>query len=476
MKRINIKKLIYRRKTGNIIIFVASMVLIYLIASIYFTKHFFFNTVINGVDVSLKPHDKAKDIICSYIIDYKLQLIERKGEIEEILGQDIGMQYNERNSISGIYQIQKGFKWLGSLFREQKYYLKDLYVYDYEFLENRISALNCLNTVIIEPKNVSFKYLEGSYETIEEVYGNKINKDKLIESIKVSLLKGENKLDLNESLCYENPRYTLAAEKTPITMSLLNKYISTIITYKFGKNNVKLDGSIINQWLTVNENLDVKINKEAVMEYVIALGKKYDTVGVTRGFKTSLGKKVEVKGGLYGWKIDCAAETKALIENIKRGDILEKEPVYSQKAFSRDGDEIGNTYVEINITRQRLWFYKNGRLIAQGAVVTGNPNRGNATKVGTFMLNYKQKDAVLKGADYEAEVTYWMPFFGNMGIHDASWRYSFGGEIYKRNGTHGCVNTPIYLAKKIFDNIEDGTPIISYEESSERVSQNYFEK
>jgi lipoprotein-anchoring transpeptidase ErfK/SrfK len=80
------------------------------------------------------------------------------------------------------------------------------------------------------------------------------------------------------------------------------------------------------------------------------------------------------------------------------------------------------------------------------------------------MLNYKQKGPTLRGPGYEAEVTYWMPFNGNIGIHDASWRYSYGGNIYRRNGTHGCVNVPKYLAKRIFENIEEGTPVICYEE------------
>jgi lipoprotein-anchoring transpeptidase ErfK/SrfK len=61
-------------------------------------------------------------------------------------------------------------------------------------------------------------------------------------------------------------------------------------------------------------------------------------------------------------------------------------------------------------------------------------------------------------------VTYWMPFYGNIGVHDASWRHSFGGEIYKRVGSHGCVNAPLYLAKIIFEQISEGTPFISYEE------------
>ncbi|MDF2612062.1 MAG: hypothetical protein K0R92_3536, partial [Lachnospiraceae bacterium] len=235
-------------------------------------------------------------------------------------------------------------------------------------------------------------------------------------------------------------------------------------TYIFRSENEILDKNIINQWLSVDENLDVVIDENLVKEYVQGLGKKYDTVGVARKIKTSTNKMVEVKGGFYGWKINRDAEAKALIDNIKLGEVLEKEPIYTQKALSRDENDIGNTYVEINITRQHLWFYKDGKLMTQGAIVTGTPNKRNSTKVGVYMLNYKEKGTTLIGHNYETEVTYWMPFNGNIGIHDASWRYSFGSDIYKRNGSHGCVNVPLYLAKRIFDNIEDGTPIICYEE------------
>lgn len=464
MKNINIERFFKSKSTGNIIILIASILLLYLLISVYFTKHFFFNTVVNGADVSLKSYDAAEHIIRSYIKDYKLQLVERNGEVEAIIGQNIGMEYNEKNSVSKIYHRKNPFKWIISLLKDQKYYVNDLFIYNKDNLENKINQLNCLNKAIIESQNVSFKYSNGSYEVIGEVYGNKINKDKLNEAIKMSILEGEKKLDLNEKSCYENPKYTLSSDKTSKTKNLLNKYVSTKITYIFGNENEILGGNIINKWLSVDENLEAVINEKAVKEYVQGLSKKYDTVGIARNFKTSTGKIVEVKGGLYGWKINSSAETKALLENVKLGEVLKKEPIYLQKALPRDEDEIGNTYVEINITRQHLWFYKEGKLITQGDIVTGNPNRGASTVVGTYMLNYKQNGATLSGPNYEAEVTYWMPFYGNIGIHDASWRYSFGGEIYKRNGSHGCVNAPLYLAKIIFDNIEDGTPIISYEE------------
>ncbi|MDR3598187.1 peptidoglycan binding domain-containing protein [Clostridium sp.] len=464
MKTINIKELLKSEAIGKNIILIASSVLIYLLVSLYFTNHYFFNTVINGVNVSLKAHDDANNIIRSYIKDYGLQLIERDGEIEEIRGQDIGMQYNEKNSISKVYKIQSSFKWISSLLKEQEYYVDDLFFYNKNNLENKINQLNCLNKNIIEPKNVSFKYSNGSYEAVKEVYGNKIYTDKLNEAIKKSILEGKEKLYLDVNLCYENPKYTLSSDKTIETKNLLNKYVSTRINYIFGSQNEILDESIINQWLSVDDKLEVVINEKAVNEYVRGLSKKYDTVGIARKIKSSTNKLVEVKGGFYGWKINCAAETKALLENIKLGEILQKEPIYIQKALFRDEDDIGDTYVEINITMQHLWFYKDGKLITQGDVVTGDPNKGNSTSVGVYMLNYKEKGSTLNGANYEAEVAYWMPFNGNIGIHDASWRYSFGGDIYKRNGTHGCVNAPLYLAKKIFENIEDGTPVICYEE------------
>jgi hypothetical protein len=464
MKNIIIKKLFKSKAAGNVIILMASIVLVYLLVSIYFTKHFFFNTVINGADVSLKAHDEADGIIRNYIKDYELQLIERKGVVEKIMGQDIGMQYNEKNSVFKIYSMQNSFKWISALIKDQKYYIEDLFVYNEDNLENKIKELNCLNKDIIEPQNVSFKYLNGFYEVIEEVYGNKINKDKLKVVIKTGILKGETKLDLNESLCYENPKYTLSSDKTSKTKNLLNKYVNASITYIFEDEKETLDRNIINEWLSVDENLEVVISEIATMKYVKALSKKYDTVGIARNFKTSTGKIVEVKGGLYGWKINQAAEAKALLENIGLGEVLEKEPIYAQKALPRGKDEIGNTYVEINITRQYLWFYINGKLKTQGAVVTGNPNKGHSTVLGTYMLNYKEKGSCLRGPGYEAEVTYWMPFYGNIGLHDASWRNSFGGDIYKRRGSHGCVNAPVYLAKTIFENIEDGTPIICYEE------------
>ena len=457
-------KLIKKKIVGNVLIIISSLILVYLIFSIYFTNHFFFNTKVNGVNLSLKNYKEANELLESYVNNYSLQIIGRDGRSEDISGKDIEFIYKEKDIINDIKNDQNSIVWIVSLFGEKKYYIDDLFNLNEEDLTKRINELDIVNKDIIEPINVSFKYDNGVYEIEPEVYGNKINKDKLITVLMESIKYGETILDLEKSLIYESPKYISNSDKAIETRDLLNKYVSTKIIYLFGEKKEELNGDIISNWIRIDEDLNVIIEEKALKEYISGLSKNYNTVGITRNFNTSTGKIVEVKGGYYGWKINSVAEEKMLMENIKLGATLEKEPIYSQEGLYREDNDIGTTYVEINITRQYLWFYKDGKVIAEGGIVTGDPRKGYSTSLGTYMINYKQKDAVLRGPGYEAKVNYWMPFNGNIGIHDASWRYSFGYNVYQSDGTHGCVNSPLSLAKKIYDNIESGTPVICYEE------------
>lgn len=464
MKQVKIMVLSKRRIKRNLLIITTSSLGIYLLISLYFFNHFFFNTEINGINVSLKTYKNLSSIISDYVKNYELLLIERNGKTELIRSHDIGMQYNKDTSLNQVNRMQNPFMWVSSIFKSRQYVIKDLFSYSETLLVNKINSLSCLRGNIIEPRNVEFEYIDGSYKIVKEIYGNKINKNHLEKVIRKYIEEGRHTLDLDLMSCYENPKYTIGSEKTLRTKNQLDKIVSAKITYLFGKDKEQLDKTTIHRWLSVDEDLEVVINKEEVAAFINTLSKKYDTVGINREFQTSTGKIITLQGGLYGWKIHRDEETKALINHIRQGDKIEKEPFYMQKAFSREGNEIGNTYVEINITKQHLWFYKDGKIITQGSVVTGNPNRGHATVLGVYMLNYKQKEATLRGPGYEAKVTYWMPFFGNIGLHDAPWRYRFGGDIYLRNGSHGCINAPLYLAKTVFENIEEGTPIIVYEE------------
>ena len=125
------------------------------------------------------------------------------------------------------------------------------------------------------------------------------------------------------------------------------------------------------------------------------------------------------------------------------------------------GSSTGSTYVEISIEQQHMWFYKNGKLVVETDVVTGNKG-SNDTPKGFHHIYSKARNTYLNGPGYSSFVNYWMAFSGGCGIHDASWRSSYGGTIYKGNGSHGCVNTPKGAVSKIYSNASTGTPVIVY--------------
>lgn len=118
--------------------------------------------------------------------------------------------------------------------------------------------------------------------------------------------------------------------------------------------------------------------------------------------------------------------------------------------------------MEIDLSAQHLYFIKDGTVIMESPLVSGNMSRGWGTPGGVFGLTYKTRNAVLRGADYATPVSYWMPFNGNIGMHDAGWRGSFGGTIYQTSGSHGCVNLPPNKAKEIYGYVEKNMPVVCY--------------
>ncbi|MGL4666071.1 MAG: L,D-transpeptidase family protein, partial [Clostridium butyricum] len=317
---------------------------------------------------------------------------------------------------------------------------------------------------IIEPKNPTFEYGDDGFNIVTGVKGSKIDEEVLVNKVSEAVKDGNTVIDLNELGCYVEPKYTENSPEVNEAKKSLDKIADSKITYTFGSRSEVLDGSTISKWLNVDDNMEVTVDENHARQYVESLARNYNTYSNTRDFTTSTNKKIQVSGGNYGWIINKPEETKQLIEVIKQGEKVTREPVYSQEAISREKDDVGNTYVELDMTKQHIWFYKNGALIVEGDVVTGNAANNWSTPVGTYRLNYKERNATLKGEDYESKVNYWLPFNNNIGIHDAGWRTEFGGQIYLTNGSHGCVNAPYEVAEKIFQNIEAGTPIICYYE------------
>lgn len=123
-----------------------------------------------------------------------------------------------------------------------------------------------------------------------------------------------------------------------------------------------------------------------------------------------------------------------------------------------DTKELNNKYIVVDISSQTINVFNNEKKIMKSNVVTGKTS--TPTYLGDYQIYSKQLNRVLEGPDYSTPVKYWMAFNGGEGFHDASWRSKFGGDIYINNGSHGCVNLPSNIAKKLYDEVSIGTKVL----------------
>ena len=246
----------------------------------------------------------------------------------------------------------------------------------------------------------------------------------------------------------------------------LNHYVDIEITYCFGNQKEVLDGSVVKDWLTYDKKGKVLVKDGAISDYIASLADKYDTYDKPRKFKTSDGTYVTVEGGSYGWKIDQTAEAEELTKLMEEEPHMERTPIFAQEADSWENGDMGDTYVEVDLTKQHLWMYKEGKLIVESDFVSGTMTPARVTPPGIFRLYYKKSPAVLRstkpGDSYETPVSFWMPFNGGIGFHDATWRGSFGGQIFWNSGSHGCINLPYSAAQTIYQNIEKDYLVICF--------------
>lgn len=117
-------------------------------------------------------------------------------------------------------------------------------------------------------------------------------------------------------------------------------------------------------------------------------------------------------------------------------------------------------YIDVDISNQLLIYYQQSEPVLVSEIVTGNEAKGNGTPTGVFYIDTKVPGKYLVGPDWNVWVDRWMKFTGAVGIHDASWRSKFGGNIYQYNGSHGCVNIPHDVALTLYDMVDIGTMVV----------------
>lgn len=446
------------------------LVLAYLGVSVFFMNHFYINTEINGTVFSAKTAGQVEAYMEKQVDDYTLLLKESDGSTEEIAGEDIELEYSSEGTVEKLLKDQNPFLWITALWEKYEIEAPIGVEYDEQKLEEVMNSLNCMNTESQIASVSAVPEFQGSAFGIkEEVIGTQIDTESFKKAVNTAIAGFQPELDMKEKGCYILPKYTKDSQEVIAARDTMNSYLGATVTYDLNPYTEAVDASVISQWLTVDENMNVTFNEDGVRNYVQELANKYNTYGKTRVFTTGYGNTVEVAGGNYGWIIDKDAEYEALLANIRNVETVTREPNYSSRAVSHDTNDFGNTYAEVDLTNQHMFFFQNGQCVLQSDVVTGNPNKGNGTPQGTYVLAYKTKDSVLRGPklpdgtyEWESPVDFWMPFNGGIGFHDATWQSAFGGSRYLTYGSHGCVNLPYDVAAQLYTYVDAGTPVICH--------------
>lgn len=422
------------------------------------------NTTINGVDCSSASVNQA-DLLITKEWNQKTYVINADGKF---IGQlsDINFSYDISEQLHQVQvhsSIAPLMAWLSMELGSISVPMEISYL-NKSFL-NEFENLRLLKQdKYIETKNAYIDMSTPSLMIIKEVFGNQIDKEMLFDRVVSDIENGVFVLNAAKETFYFKPTVFSDDPQLIATQETYRHYLGFEITYNFGDRNETLTPERLKGLLSYKDG-EVTVLEDQVAIVIQDLAKKYDTVGITRMFQATTGDLVSVSGGSYGFRMDQEAELQWLLKTLKNGKTAFRTPEYLQEGRSRNQNDIGSSYVEIDISAQHLWIYQDGKLVLSTNIVTGNVWRDKGTPTGTYYVISKQRDRILRGPDYDgteyaSPVAYWMPFNRGIGLHDAPWRGAFGGTIYLKNGSHGCVNMPPSAAKVAYYQVNIGFPVV----------------
>lgn len=247
-----------------------------------------------------------------------------------------------------------------------------------------------------------------------------------------------------------------------------NSYLQISLTYSFTPEGKDTSYEYINRdrvasWLLIqSDGRTVALNTEAIASYCSTIARRHSVSGEPVQFRTTLGGYINVNSYRGGQSVDSDALYADLLSCLKNRVSGNRTATYYAPSDSGGVEDYGGSYVEVDLTNQMVYCYKDHALVVSAPIVSGCVANGWDTPEGVFTIKSKDTNRYLSGPGYRDWVECFMPFNGGIGLHDASWRTVFGGTRYLYRGSHGCINIPRNQALTILANVRVGTYVIVY--------------
>ena len=397
----------------------------------------------------------------------------------------MGFSYQPDGSIDVLLQNQDETLWPKYYLEENHYTITPTGTYDPDILEASLRALPELqeeNMILPEDAYIQFrdgtKDTDGEFVIVPDVKGSTIDLDQLAAGVGDAAARYEEMVDAEEIPYAYKTAGTQADDAKLVARCMdLNDMVGASLTYVMpDKEEIRLNSDILKDWLVKDKKgrlvKDEEIWKEKISDFVQTLADNGNTVGMKRHFNATLQGPIVVEGGFYGYAVDQEAERNRLAKDLENCVKDTRTPIYWNLPYNEETeyDGIGTTYIEADLSAQHVWCYIQGRLVMDCDCVSGTMSDGHATQAGVHGIIFKKRNALLQGLmpnssteyEYETEVKYWMPFYTDVGFHDAWWRADFGGDIYLKDGSHGCINLPPEAAEELFSYCDENMPVVVY--------------
>jgi len=449
----------------------------YLGLAVYYENGFSFLTYINGIYCTGKTVEAVNmELNDAYVYD-GLEVTTMDGSFF-IDAEDILYTYDYREPLNHYLAQQNPYLWVENLAKGHKEYsLLPAICYSHEAVESVVNKE--IQKMNLEQKHEVVVSSGDEGFILTDTKLNILNKEKMLEVIKEALDTGLLTVDLVDAGCYYDEEYTADEKMLMQFFEQIDDYQTKTVLFSFGEDKEHFSkGDIAKTLVCYNDFIQgcmklpdeyktlymdkesqLLIDTESVDSLLEAKLEPYNTYR-NHTFTTHDGRVLQIKGGTYGNQIAMKTEKKEFVSFLESDDrFYIRKPEYTKEVAIKGKNDIGDTYIEVDIGQQKMFYYRDGELFIETDVVTG---KNKATREEVCYVYAKQKNRILRGPGYASPVKYWMPVSGGIGIHDASWRSEYGGDIYIRNGSHGCINTPLEIVEKMYEVMEVGTPCILY--------------
>ena len=328
-----------------------------------------------------------------------------------------------------------------------------------------------IRSIVPYRATIAYNADAGQFEGVDGVSGDAPVYDNAAANLTSAVKELKDKVELTSATGYVDGEKATDSEQVKNALKEANAYLDVTVTCNFtpatGEAATEAVGKDqIAQWLIVgNDGLSVSLDGENMATYCTELAKKHDVSKKKTGqFKTTGGSIINVHVASSGQTVDGNKLYEAIAEAINNKKSATVEAVYSEAKEEETGEYVtyGGNYCEVDLTNQMVYVYKNGELVVSSQCVTGCISKGHGTPTGVYSIFSRDKDRYLRGDGYKSWVNFFIPFNGGIGFHDASWRSTFGGNIYMYSGSHGCINMPYSAAKKLYENVTLDEKVIVY--------------